>query len=421
MYEQLNETNPRRRYLLTASYRLRPEDLNPIVPNPPMSPTEALNYYRLLLTDHEQTEILHFPEIYFVGRYRHKIIPDPTSALNYGFDDDTHNAQLIVGDHLAYRFEIVKLFGAGAFGQVVRCFDHKTRTEVAVKVIVNTAQMHEQGMVEAQIVSVVNNSGSRYIVKAFDFFLFRGHVCITFEILGMNLFELCEANDLHPLPVRTVRIYALQLLKGLEMCHRNGVVHCDIKPENVLLVKGSQSVIKLIDFGSGCFVGHQKYEYIQSRFYRAPEVMLGLPYGPPMDVWSTALVIAELLIGKPLWPGDDELEQLWMITTLLGNPPLELVAMGKRRDEFFDDDFNLRPIQKSITPLSLDLSEALNTEDRQLIDFLKKCLTWDAAERLTAGMALRHPWIRSKELFVSDSLKTSSLLPELISGRGLVL
>jgi hypothetical protein len=110
IYEQLNETNPRRRYLLSASHPVHLQDIN----------------------------------LYFVGRYRHKLHSDYTSSSNCGFDDESHNAPFIVGDHLAYRFEIVKLFGAAAFGQVVRCFDDKSRSEVAVNVIVNTAQMHEQ-------------------------------------------------------------------------------------------------------------------------------------------------------------------------------------------------------------------------------------------------------------------------------------
>ena len=230
----------------------------------------------------------------------------------------------------------------------------------------------------------------------------------------MNLFELSEANEYRPLPMRNVRMFAQQMLNGLEMCHRNGVVHCDIKPENVLLVKGSQTLVKVIDFGSSCFVGHQKYEYIQSRFYRAPEVMIGITYGPPMDVWSTALVIIELLIGKPLWPGDDELEELWMIRSMIGDPPVEMVARGSRRSEFFEDDFTLKPIEKQIEPM--DLAEVLNTNDPYLVDFLTKCLTWDPSKRMSAMMALQHPWIQTREFSLSQPLK-DSLLPELATKR----
>ena len=413
-YDHLNATNPRKRFLLASMQKMKPLNISPVIQNGPVSPEHVLRYFSSLLNDYEKEEIVNFPEIYYLGRPNHKIVPDYDSEYNYGFDDESNNANLIVGDHLAYRFEILELFGAGAFGQVIRCRDHKTKQDVAVKVIVNTDQMHEQGRIEAQILATVNRTGCRHIVKAFDFFIFRSHICITFEILGMNLFELSEANEYRPLPMRNVRMFAQQMLNGLEMCHRNGVVHCDIKPENVLLVKGSQTLVKVIDFGSSCFVGHQKYEYIQSRFYRAPEVMIGITYGPPMDVWSTALVIIELLIGRPLWPGDDELEELWMIRSLLGDPPTEMVARGNRRSEFFEEDLTLKKIEKEPEPM--DLADVLNTNDPYLVDFLMKCLTWDPSKRMNAMTALQHPWIQTREFSLSQPLK-DSLLPELSTKR----
>ena len=413
-----NDHNPRTRRP-AQSARTQRSLMNPVIPNGPITPQIALQKYPNLLLPFERKEILNFPEIYFLGKQNHKLEPDPENQYNQGFDDDSNNMLLIVGNHLAYRFEIMALFGAGAFGQVIRCFDHKTKKTVAVKVIVNTEQMHEQGLIEAQILAILNKSNSRHIVQARDFFIFRSHICISFEILGMNLFELSESNDYKPLSMRAVRLYALQMFEGLETCHRNAIVHCDIKPENVLLIPGSQSLIKIIDFGSGCFSGHQKYEYIQSRFYRAPEVMLGIEYGPPMDIWSTALVIIELLIGKPLFPGDDELDELHMISELLGEPPIELVRRGKRRDEFFDEDYKLRenaPERQERKPGTMNLKEVMDTNDDLLIDFLMKCLTWDQTKRITASQAIQHPWIRTKEINLSN-VPGSRYLPKLISTK----
>jgi dual specificity tyrosine-phosphorylation-regulated kinase 2/3/4 len=161
--------------------------------------------------------------------------------------------------------------------------------------MVNTEQMHDQGKVETQILAIVNRAKSRYIIRTFDFFVFRSHICMTFEILGPNLLEVCRANEYKSLPLGTARLFALQMLKGLEICHQNWIIHCDIKLENVLLVPGSQTLVKIIDFGSSCFAGFRKYEYIQSRFYRAPEVMMGITYGRPMDIWSTALVVTSII------------------------------------------------------------------------------------------------------------------------------
>lgn len=397
------------------SYRgsRRGKALSPVISNGPGSPQSVCDKYHSLLTEYEREEIFCFPDIYFVGNRSHKINPDPNDKYNQGFDDDTNNYKLIVGDHLAYRFEIISLFGAGAFGQVCRCFDHKNRIPVAVKVIVNTDQMHEQGKIEAQILSKLNTKDQRHIVKAYDFFIFRSHICITFEILGMNLYELSESNDFKPIPARLVRLYALQILSALDQCQRIKSIHCDIKPENILLVPGSNTLVKLIDFGSSCFDGSQKYEYIQSRFYRAPEVLIGIPYGNAMDVWSLALVIVELLIGRPIFPGDDEEEQLSMISELLGACPKYLVQKGKRRKEFFDDEFNLR--QSGMTsiriPGSMNLKNVLQTNDTYLVDFIMRCLTWDPNDRLSAAEAMQHPWIRMKE--VSLQTKRDKNLPGL--------
>ncbi|OHT10752.1 CMGC family protein kinase [Tritrichomonas foetus] len=404
--------NPRFKFHV-GNQRNKPKRLSPIITNGPISPREAIIKYGEFLTEYEKEEIYAFPDIYYVGNLDKKIEPDPSDEFNQGFDNDTHNYCLTVGDHLAYRFEIVANFGAGAFGQVIRCFDHKTKNPVAVKVIVNTDQMHAQGQIEAQILSKLNSREQHHIVRAYDFFVFRSHICITFEVLGMNLYDFSELNNFKPFPTRLVRLYALQIFSALERIHRIGAVHCDIKPENILLVQGSKTLIKIIDFGSGCFDGYQLYEYIQSRFYRAPEVMLGLPYGAPMDVWSTALVIVELLIGRPLWPGDDELEQLWMISEVLGAPPVDLVNQGKRKDEFFEENGELKQDKIKRTPNSMTLQSILQTNDTSLVDFLMKCLTWDTNDRITAKQALNHPWIRTKEVKVQQQPKQQSILPGL--------
>ena len=401
-----------------TTQRGRAKAASPVVSNAPTNPGDAVRRYSAFLTSYEKNEIFEFPDIYFVGNRTNKITPDPNEPYNQGFDDEANNYKLIVGDHLAYRFEVISLFGAGAFGQVARCFDHKTKQAVAVKVIVNTEQMHEQGQIEALILSKLCTRDLRHIVRAFDYFVFRSHICITFEILGMNLFELSEANEFRPLPARLVRLYALQMFAALDQVHRIGAIHCDIKPENVLLVQGSNTLVKLIDFGSSCFDGYQKYEYIQSRFYRAPEVIVGLPYGPSMDVWSTALVIVELLIGKPLFPGENEEEQLAMIAELLGEPPQEMVDVAKRRDEFFDENGSIKTSTMTTMrfPGTLYLQKILQTNDLYLVDFIMKCLTWDPDERMTAAEAMQHPWIRMKEVQMGLG-RIDKALPGLKSSR----
>jgi dual specificity tyrosine-phosphorylation-regulated kinase 2/3/4 len=187
-------------------------------------------------------------------------------------------------------------------------------------------------------------------------------------------------------------------VEALVACHKAGVVHCDLKPENVLCVSGSRGSVKLIDFGSGCFDGNQRYQYIQSRFYRAPEVVLGLWYGPPMDIWSLALILIEMMTGKPMFPADDEIDLLGMIVEVFGPPPARVVAGSRRKNEFFDSHMNLVKTKGVIRrPFSVSLSRVIRSNDPLLIDFLTKCLKWDSEVRLTALQALEHPWLKRRE------------------------
>lgn len=98
------------------------------------------------------------------------------------------------------------------------------------------------------------------------------------------------------------------------------MIHCDLKPENILLKDPAKSGIKIIDFGSSCFQGERVYTYIQSRFYRAPEIILGIPYTPAIDMWSFGCIMAEFAMGYPLFPGEDEGDQLSLMMEVLGIP-----------------------------------------------------------------------------------------------------
>lgn len=113
-------------------------------------------------------------------------------------------------------------------------------------------------------------------VKMKEYFLFRKHLCITFELLSINLYEFIKSNSFQGLSVGLIRRFAIQLLIALSYFHKHKIIHCDLKPENILLKNIRKSGIKVIDLGSSCFESERIYTYIQSRFYRAPEIILGL-------------------------------------------------------------------------------------------------------------------------------------------------
>lgn len=143
--------------------------------------------------------------------------------------------------------------------------------------------------------------------------------------MGMNLYEQIKDNNFIGLGLKTIREYAIQMLQSLKFLKEHFVVHCDIKLENILLEESKQSRIKLIDFGSSCFENEQLYTYIQTRFYRAPEIMLGIRYTAAIDIWSLGCVLAELFTGFPIFPGESEPEQMALIMEVIGLPPSRLL------------------------------------------------------------------------------------------------
>ena len=102
-----------------------------------------------------------------------------------------------------------------------------------------------------------------------------------------------------------------QLCLGMKHVHDRKIIHRDLKPENILIYpkgEGGQNGIKVIDFGSSCYEHERIYTYIQSRFYRAPEIILGIPYTMAIDMWSFGCIIAELYTGYPIFPGENEVD-----------------------------------------------------------------------------------------------------------------
>ena len=111
------------------------------------------------------------------------------------------------------------------------------------------------------------------------------------------------------------------------MLGEHSIIHCDLKPENILLTHPDKYSIKLIDFGSSCFSDEKIYTYIQSRFYRAPEIMLAISYTNAIDMWSLGCILAELYTGFPIFPGENEPEQMALIMEVNSYPPKEMLSV----------------------------------------------------------------------------------------------
>lgn len=141
---------------------------------------------------------------------------------------------------------------------------------------------------------------------------------MTFDLMSMNLYELIKSNGYYGLPLDLIRRMSLQILNALYFIHRNLIIHADLKPENILLKEANKSGIRVIDFGSSCYEKETIYTYIQSRYYRAPEVILGMPYDHKIDIWSFGCIAAELYLGYPIFPGEEEHEQICLLVEVLG-------------------------------------------------------------------------------------------------------
>ncbi|CAH2355312.1 hypothetical protein CLIB1423_24S00848 [[Candida] railenensis] len=299
------------------------------------------------LSIYERGEVLRRKDIYYLaekpntqGQLSERSINIKNYGENFGFDDKQGNYVIIPNDHINYRYEILKVLGNGSFGNVVKCADHmyKTRSKnkgkaVAIKIIKNDLNWSLQAVYEIKMLKSLNesqqNKGSN-ILKYFGHFHFRGHMCIVSEILSLNLFSLLEISSYKGFSINILKDFSKQILTGLEVIHSMNIIHCDIKPENIMIkLPTSPSMdtlsIKIIDFGSSCFKNEISYSYIQSRYYRAPEVVLGARYEEKIDIWSFGCVLAELYTGSPLLPGHNELEQIGLMLELFGSPPSSLI------------------------------------------------------------------------------------------------
>ena len=228
-------------------------------------------------------------------------------------------------------------------------------------------------------------------------FYFRGHLCISTELLGMNLYEFIKCHDFRGFSLKLIRRFSKQLLNSLVLLKAHKVIHCDLKPENILLAHPAHSEIKVIDFGSSCLENEKVYTYIQSRFYRSPEVILGMTYGMPIDMWSLGCILAELLTGYPIFPGENEQEQLACIMEVFGPPEKHLIEKSTRKKLFFDSlgkpRLTVSSKGKRRRPSSKTLQQALKCEDEAFLDFITRCLRWDPDRRLKPDEAMRHEFI----------------------------
>uniref|UniRef100_A0A672N7R9 non-specific serine/threonine protein kinase n=1 Tax=Sinocyclocheilus grahami TaxID=75366 RepID=A0A672N7R9_SINGR len=334
-------------------------------------------------------------------------------------------------------YEVLDFLGRGTFGQVVKCWKRGTSEIVAVKILKNHPSYARQGQIEVGILARLSseNADEHNLVRAFECFQHRSHTCLVFEMLEQNLYDFLKQNKFSPLPLKVIRTILQQVATALKKLKAMGLIHADLKPENIMLVDPVRQPyrVKVIDFGSASHVSKAVCStYLQSRYYRAPEIILGLPFCEAIDMWSLGCVIAELFLGWPLYPGALEFDQIRYISQTQGLPGEHLLNVGTKTSRFFcrESDspyaaWRLKSTEEHETETGLKSKEArkyifsclddiahvnlvMNLEgcdllaekvDRaEFVGLLKKMLFIDAEERIAPSDALSHPFVTMQHL-----------------------
>ncbi|XP_041438875.1 homeodomain interacting protein kinase 1 S homeolog isoform X5 [Xenopus laevis] len=334
-------------------------------------------------------------------------------------------------------YEVLEFLGRGTFGQVAKCWKRSTKEIVAIKILKNHPSYARQGQIEVSILSRLSseNADEYNFVRSYECFQHKNHTCLVFEMLEQNLYDFLKQNKFSPLPLKYIRPILQQVATALMKLKSLGLIHADLKPENIMLLDPVRQPyrVKVIDFGSASHVSKAVCStYLQSRYYRAPEIILGLPFCEAIDMWSLGCVIAELFLGWPLYPGASEYDQIRYISQTQGLPAEYLLSAGTKTSRFFNRDPDLGyPLWRLKAPdehevetgikskearkyifnclddmaqvnMSTDLEGtdmlAEKADRREYIDLLKKMLTIDADKRITPLKTLNHPFVTMTHL-----------------------
>ncbi|KAM6291136.1 cyclin-dependent kinase-like 5 isoform 3-T4 [Porphyrio hochstetteri] len=226
------------------------------------------------------------------------------------------------------KFEILGVVGEGAYGVVLKCRHKETHEIVAIKKFKDSEENEEVKETTLRELKMLRTLKQENIVELKEAFRRRGKLYLVFEYVEKNMLELLEEMP-NGVPPEKVKSYIYQLIKAIHWCHKNDIVHRDIKPENLLI--SHNDVLKLCDFGFARNLSegsNANYtEYVATRWYRSPELLLGAPYGKAVDMWSVGCILGELSDGQPLFPGESEIDQLFTIQKVLGPLPAEQMKL----------------------------------------------------------------------------------------------
>ncbi|XP_010276299.1 PREDICTED: uncharacterized protein LOC104611078 isoform X2 [Nelumbo nucifera] len=322
-----------------------------------------------------------------------------------GFEEDK-NFHVVLNSVIAGRYHVTEYLGSAAFSKAIQAHDLHTGMDVCVKIIKNNKDFFDQSLDEIKLLKYVNKhdpSDKYHILRLYDYFYYREHLLIVCELLKANLYEFHKFNresggEVYFTMPRLQSI-TIQCLEALQFLHGLGLIHCDLKPENILVKSYSRCEVKVIDLGSSCFETDHLCSYVQSRSYRAPEVILGLPYDKKIDIWSLGCILAELCTGNVLFQNDSPATLLARVIGIIGPIDQSMLAKGRDTYKYFTKNHMLYERNQEtnrleyLIPKKTSLRHRLPMGDQGFIDFVAHLLEINPKKRPSASEALKHPWL----------------------------
>jgi serine/threonine-protein kinase PRP4 len=329
-----------------------------------------------------------------------------------------------LGEKIDGRYEVLNAYGRGVFSTVLRARDitplkqlqkETMSNEIAIKVIRANERMSCAAKLERILLSklTLTCSDRKHVITLIGHFVYNSHFCLTLEPMDMNLRTCIKKFGRNiGLSLNAVRTYTIQMLLSLKHLKNNGILHADIKPDNILIDR-NRKVVKICDFGSGMLAEDIEITpYLVSRFYRPPEVILGLPYDSSMDLWSVGCVIFELFVGRILFPGKSNNDMVNKIMEIKGSIPKKIIRKGAFSERHFDLSNPTLPYCFKNTDNVVENKTIINTttfsvknftelipkhsEDKtkiiKLADLLDRMVVIDPEKRISLNHALNHPF-----------------------------
>ncbi|KAF4556946.1 Sporulation protein kinase pit1-like protein [Elsinoe fawcettii] len=349
------------------------------------------------------------------------------------------------------KYEIVKEIGDGSFGSV--CLGRtrsagatvvRRNTMVAIKTMKKTFDNFAQCLELREVIFLKSLPAHQHLIPAYDIFLdpLSRKLHIAMEYMDGNLYQLMKSRDHKPLDGASVKSILFQILSGLEHIHEHEFFHRDIKPENILVTSSSPDSsnafkrysslmtppstpptysIKLADFGLARET-HSRTPYttyVSTRWYRAPEVLLRAgEYSAPVDIWALGAMAVEIATLKPLFPGANEVDQVWRVCEIMGSPGLWVNKHGQRvgGGEWKDGVKLASKLGFSfpkMAPHSLTTVMPPSQWPASLVEFVTWCLMWDPKARPTSTQAMAHEYFND----AVDPLRPKSSSTSRLLGR----